>query len=394
MTGRPLSGILRIGSIRFPDRGVTNAPGSAGIAIGMVAFLAALMLSALVPGVALSANGVDTDNPIPVMAYYYIWYDEPSWNRAKTDYPILGRYSSDDRSVMEQHIRWAKDAGIDGFIVSWKSTFKLDRRLEQLISVARDEDFHLWIIYQGLDFERDPLPIEHVEADFEYFMKQYADESVFTLVDRPVVILSGTWEFSAEEIAQLTAPYGESLYILASERNIEGYNRVADSVDGNAYYWSSVNPNTFPGYEEKLLAFSSAVHKDGGLWIAPAAPGFDARLVGGTSVVGRAGGQTLRQEMDTALKSAPDAIGLISWNEFSENSHIEPSLNHGSRYLDIVADIESGTPPQLLDFDSDAPAFTRRNDFHSIYVLAGMSMFMIGSIVVVMRRRNAFEQNR
>src|SRR5512138_753305 len=36
------------------------------------------------------------DNTIPVMAYYYIWFDPQSWDRAKTDYPLLGRYSSDD----------------------------------------------------------------------------------------------------------------------------------------------------------------------------------------------------------------------------------------------------------------------------------------------------------
>ena len=34
----------------------------------------------------------------------------------------MGRYSSDDRDVMRQQVRWAKRAGIDGFIVSWKST--------------------------------------------------------------------------------------------------------------------------------------------------------------------------------------------------------------------------------------------------------------------------------
>ena len=33
---------------------------------------------------------------VPVLAYYYIWFDEASWNRAKIDYPILGRYASDD----------------------------------------------------------------------------------------------------------------------------------------------------------------------------------------------------------------------------------------------------------------------------------------------------------
>ncbi len=79
----------------------------------------------------------------------------------------------------------------------------------------------------------------------------------------------------------------------------------------------------------------------GGIWIPSAAPGFDARKVGGTSVVGRRGGATLREELDAATRSSPDAVGLISWNEFSENTHVEPSVDHGSRYLDVVADVRS-----------------------------------------------------
>ena len=67
--------------------------------------------------------------PDRLFAYYYIWFNAGSWNRAKIDYPLLGRYSSDDRGVMERHVSWARQAGIDGFIVSWKSTPVLNRRL-------------------------------------------------------------------------------------------------------------------------------------------------------------------------------------------------------------------------------------------------------------------------
>lgn len=301
------------------------------------------------------AAGASAD-PIPVLAYYYIWFDEKSWERAKTDYPLLGRYSSDDANVMRQHIQWAKSAGIDGFIVSWKSTEKLNRRLAQLVELSEQESFKLVIIYQGLDFERDPLPPEKIDADLLYFMDLYAAHPVFDLFGKPAIIWSGSWEFSAQEIRDVAEPKRDRVLILASEKNVEGYQRLADLVDGNAYYWSSVNPATHPGYPEKLAALSTAVHEKGGLWIAPAAVGFDARLIGGTSVVERQDGETLRIEMNTAMQSAPDAIGLISWNEFSENSHIEPSLTHGNRYLQVLAEVRTASAPTVLDFDSSAPA--------------------------------------
>jgi hypothetical protein len=278
--------------------------------------------------------------PIPVLAYYYIWFDPGSWNRAKTDFPLLGRYSSDDPEVMRQHVRWAKQAGIGGFIVSWKSTEKLNRRLQQLIDIAARENFKLSIIYQGLDFERRPLPAERIALDLDYFIEHFANSPVFDMFPKPMVIWSGTWEFSREEVATVEPGRREHLLILASEKNVEGYERLADIVDGDAYYWSSVNPATFPAYQEKLDTMSQAVHTQKGLWIAPVAPGFDARLIGGTRTVTRQDGETLRQQMNAAIKSAPDAIGLISWNEFSENSHVEPSRQYDMRYLEILSDIQ------------------------------------------------------
>ena len=41
--------------------------------------------------------------------------------------------------------------------------------------------------------------------------------------------------------------------------------------------------------------------------------------------------------MAAATALAPDAVGLISWNEFTENSYVEPSQNFGTRYLDVLA---------------------------------------------------------
>ncbi|HLO31350.1 MAG TPA: hypothetical protein VK249_19525, partial [Anaerolineales bacterium] len=192
------------------------------------------------------------DDPIPVLAYYYIWFDAQSWDRAKKDYPLLGRYSSDDADVMRQHIRWAKQAGIDGFIVSWKSTDKLNRRLSQLIEIANQEKFKLAVIYEGLDFQRNPIPIEQVDADLKYFIDHYADRSVFDLFEKPMVIWSGTWQFSPEEIQSVVQDKRGSIFILASEKNLKGYQRLAKLVDGDAYYWSSVNPDTYSDYPGKL----------------------------------------------------------------------------------------------------------------------------------------------
>jgi hypothetical protein len=314
----------------------------------------------LPPGSTTVDSGVVAEAAdIPVLAYYYIWFDPRSWSRAKTDYPLLGRYSSDDRRIMQQHIRWAKAAGIDGFIVSWKDTEVLTRRLELLVEVAEEEKFKLAIIYQGLDIKRQPFAVDRIAADLDFFLYLHGDNEVFNIFGRPLVIWSGTWEYSRDDIAEVTESRRNELVILGSERNEGAYRHIADLVDGNAYYWSSVNPDTFPDYPGKLQAMSAAIHEYDGLWIAPAAPGFDAREIGGERVIERNHGAMLRRQMGGALVSNPDAVGVISWNEFSENSQIEPSCTYGAQDLATLAVILGGVAPKgLAECENGVPVRT------------------------------------
>ncbi len=353
--------------------------------------LSGLAICMLTGGAAASpaASQAVPGDPL-VLAHYYIWFEATSWNRAKIDYPTVGRYTSDQESVMRDHIRLAKSVGIDAFLVSWKSTEVLDPRLEMLIAIAEEEDFKLAITYQGLDFNRDPLPAARVGDDLDLFVERYSDSPAFGLFDQPLVIWSGTWKYSRDEIAAVTSARVGQLLVLATEKNVEGYERVADAVDGNLYYWSSVNPDTFPGYPTKLVEMGDAVRSHDGIWIAPAAPGFDAHLLGGETVVERDGGATLAAEWNGALASVPHAIGLISWNEFSENTHIEPSLAYGSEALNAVADLTNAPRPAAVDFDSSAPqgrsGSGSSDQIIRVALLIGF-VAMIGLSVFTVRRR-------
>jgi hypothetical protein len=347
----------------------------------VLAILLALACAGVMPSPGLGAER----DPIPVLAHYYIWFQPTSWNRAKKDFPLLGRYSSDERDIMRQHVRWAKQVGIDGFVVSWKDTPRLTGRLAKLVAVARSERFRLVIIYQGLDFDREPLPIDQVKRDLTSFLDVYGSDPVFQIFgEKPAVVLSGSWKFTRAEIAELR-PLRSQVQILASERNVDGYKRIGDLVDGDLYYWSSVNPNTHPRYGGKLRDMSRAIHARNGLWIAPAAPGFDARLLGKTTVVGRKGGETFRKELDAAFRSSPDAVGVISWNEFSENTHIEPSGRFRGRYLTVLADYLKAEPPTIGDFDSSAPAATDVG--YGLPLLFGLTLLAAAGIFLVSARR-------
>jgi hypothetical protein len=316
------------------------------------------------------ASGAQSAQPVVsgvrplVLAYYYIWYTTTSWRRAKQDLPQLGTYDSRDRDVVAQQIQWAKAAGIDGLIVSWKHETRLDAALRVVVDEATKANMKLVLLYQGLDFDRLPLDDATVAGDLKWFLDNYSPAAPFKVFgDRPVIVWSGTWGYKDNQISSVRTAIGAPgrALLLGSERSADAYAGRAALFDGDAYYWSSPDPLSTPGYQRRLNALAAAVRADGGRWIAPAAPGFDARQIGGTSVVPRRDGKTLRAAWTGALNTSPDVLGLISWNEFSENSYVEPSKSLGDAYLKLVGDLTAalpavGSPPGASAAPGSRPA--------------------------------------
>jgi hypothetical protein len=65
-------------------------------------------------------------------------------------------------------------------------------------------------------------------------------------------------------------------------------------------------------------------------------PGYDDSVLGRdtTLVVDRANGAFYVAQWQAAVAAQPDWILVTSWNEFWENTHIEPSVRYGRRYQD------------------------------------------------------------
>jgi hypothetical protein len=133
------------------------------------------------------------------------------------------------------------------------------------------------------------------------------------------------------------------------------------------------------------------VHKDGGLWIPPAAPGFDATQIGGTTTVDRKNGETFMTQINTAMASSPDILGIISWNEFSENSYIEPSERYGSQYLDILSQIDHLPPPNIGSFDSSDTTtyYPELPPASRIIALGGVALLVISGLLIIASRHHS-----
>lgn len=302
----------------------------------------------VLPSPALEPSALPAVGARPlVFAYYYIWYSTTSWRRAKIDLPQLGSYDSGNRAVIAQHLAWARAAGIDGLIVSWKHEPRLDQALQILVDESAKVGMKLILLYQGLDFDRQPLADSTVAGDLTWFLDTYAGAAPFDVFGRPTIVWSGTWGYKDSQLERVRAAIGAPgrALLLGSERSAAAYTQRAAYFDGDAYYWSSPDPLSTPRYQRRLDELAAAVRIDAGRWIAPAAPGFDARLIGGTSIVPRRDGATFQAAWAGALQTNPDVLGIISWNEFSENSQIEPSKTYGTTYLDLAGRLVAGLPP-------------------------------------------------
>ena len=279
----------------------------------------------------------------------------PSWSRAKQDFPLAGRYSSDDAHVLRDQVQQAKGAGIGGFLTSWKSTDTLNRRLDLLVRIAHSENLDLGVVYEALDFHRHPLPAATVQRDLVYLVGRWGSSLTSRYYGRPVIIWTGTDQYTTAEVHAVKVALGNRAYLLAASRSVSGYERVAEIVDGEAYYWSSADPSS-ASTTAKLNAFGQAVHAHRGLWFAPAASGYDGRSLGGTRVIGRDNGRTLVKSLDNAFASSPNAVAVISWNEWSENTYIEPGKKYGDRELLALKAYQPASgqsiPPPLTGADS------------------------------------------
>jgi hypothetical protein len=302
--------------------------------------------TALPPGVPNTGRVAGTVSP-PVYAYFYQWFTDSSWLRAKKDYPLVGRYSSDDSAILRTQVHEARAAGIDGFLTSWKDTPALDRRLERLIRVATEWHFDVGVVYEALDFDRNPLPIATVERDLRALVDRWGGSLRSRYFGRPLIIWTGTNDYSRSDITQVRDALDGRAILLAASKNAGDYQRIANLVDGDAYYWSSADPaNSFTA--AKLNEMGAVVHAHHGIWLAPATAGFDGRTLGHTRVIPRLGGDTLRKSLAEAYASRPDAVGVISWNEWSENTYIEPGKRYGMQELDALRGFLAARPGSHL----------------------------------------------
>jgi hypothetical protein len=325
----------------------------------------------------------------PVYAYYYLWWSRNHWvDMLGSNYPVTAKplplpatldaagchpvsqypgnqltdvpstlYSQDDPGFIESDVRQAASAGLAGFAVNWSGTGNAtqtasdvvySRRLQAMVDAvhkvnAEGIPFKLWLSYKA---SAKHLSTDAILGDLSYFVAKYGHDSAFdrSLSTKPTVIWQGSRKYDASVLRTVSEKYRSAIRMIGDEKTWSS-NRAA-YLDGDAYYWSSQNPWTNPQSFGQLGTLATAVRATGPnpdgtakLWVAPAAPGYNAQLAGRSSCVPRRAGDTLRKLFEGNAATSPDAWGLISWNEVTEGTYIDPMTRYGSQSLDMLNSI-------------------------------------------------------
>ncbi len=90
-------------------------------------------------------------------------------------------------------------------------------------------------------------------------------------------------------------------------------------------------------------------------------------------------------ELAAARGSDPDALGLISWNEFSENTHVEPSEEYGTSTLHALAlSLGATPPPAAADSGDEADGVAGVTGWGALVVL-GLGVALLNLVVALWR---------
>jgi glycoprotein endo-alpha-1,2-mannosidase len=300
-----------------------------------------------------------------VMAFYYPWYGVPDgpggagrtvhWGRidaankdieASTHYPELGAYDSHDPKVIDQHCRWAKEAGINTFIVSWWGhNDYTDRAMEKILDSCGRYGLDACIYYETVPRPQTP---QSAAEDIIEVLDGYGDHLAYLKVNgKPVVFVYGRalqqlglmdW---LKAIKMINAGYKKGITAIGDQFSL-GSARVFDGVHtyNTASNLRGMNPAEARKWSvETYKSWVQLADRAGKISAITVIPGYDDTKIRKPGLaVERYDGELYRVQWDEAVKANPHWILITSFNEWHEGSEIEPSLEFKRQYIDITAE--------------------------------------------------------
>ncbi len=296
-------------------------------------------------------------------AHYYPWYhagDEPQhWNEnrefaAVTDPPFGGAYSSGDPRLVRRHLRMAADAQLDFLVVNWQVTFQglnpTEVAATRLLFAAAEKADRPLALAILLAINTDDVKV--VEGALNTLRAEFMPSPVYQrLRGRPLLwyYLSGPFLGFLFYHRDLLSRLTRGFHAIATGQII--FNQfvprpLREFFDG----WCVYSPLQVGRRTVREAIWTSSYRsfaEDGGaIRMFTVCPGYDDTRLASPQrsqsryrITSRRGTGTYEhmQQVALDLEPSPDLVVVTSFNEFHENTHIEPSVEFGDRFLRSTA---------------------------------------------------------
>jgi len=303
------------------------------------------------------------DNPgILVGIQYYLWYGEgfgaAHWNDTSStglviDKPTFGYYGSSKGQTINYHFDLFEQMGLDYVILnlhvddSGANGTELIG-IQHVFDIAEKQKRNLRFVIQIAPYTEKTVDVERV---IRMISKLYSMHSNYLHIDgKPVLFWfwSGVHDGDARFNEAVKAAAQQYVNIAVSLRlpNETDESRLTHGMfDGFVPF----SPLELSSKDKWIKVWNAAFHfadrAQMKYRIATVCPGYDdsglddhLRAHNPYRTISRENGTTYEKSMEFVenLSDPPDLIMISTFNEFHENTHIEPSLKNGTRYIDMT----------------------------------------------------------
>jgi glycosyltransferase involved in cell wall biosynthesis len=293
---------------------------------------------------------------------YYCWYREGigsvHWNDSNdcglvTDVPNLGYYSSAHGTTISEHLKIIEESGFDFIILNIHidnngiNQYELNS-IKTIFDVAEQIASPLKFVIQICPYTDNLLELE---ASIAYLDKTFSPNKHYLKVNQQsVIFIFWTGAFDSRKSVINTIYQNAKNFLLISS-SLRMYskkdekNRTLDLFDGFSLF-SPLDMST-PNKWKKLWqeAYDNSDLGKKSLKIITLCPGYDDshledpnRSNNKYRSIDREDGRVYDKMINFALsvEEKPDFVIVSTFNEFHENTHIEPSQKYGDLYINMT----------------------------------------------------------
>ena len=340
----------------------------------LIAGVATLLFSFSILGVAWAE-----DNYYKIGVHYYPWYYNDFHGRnylrqhlIPAQLPDLGEYNDREEAVINQHIMWSLNAGIDFWSASWWGPGSREdvTLLNYILNNANLGNLKIVIFYETTGRTKEFKDYANIGPDIAYLANKYFGHPNYLKIHgKPVIIVyltrvlssRGTLQSTVEMMRNAAASAGFHIYIMGDQvfgwpPSSPGDIGLLDAIMNYDVY-GSMGASGYAGqamvnaYYESQAGWKALADSVGTDYVPAVSPGFNDRGVRpGHSPLSRKlteadeEGSLFRAMLRKARTLTDRDIGhmllVTSWNEWHEDTQIEPTKQAPPTSVD---DSPSGT---------------------------------------------------